>query len=360
MPDLWPYVPMPDIRESVVWQTNVIRSGNDEMRFSLNDGMQRFQYDFSLSARFQEAAALLRANPYGPWDVPVWHQSSKAGPVSPSDTSLTVDLNAEYTDRAVIFGGCDDYIIADISSITTTLNLSAPVGRAFTNPTVAPLRSCLLPTGASISKALRNNVSLQMEFLSQEDFPASGSGYQVLDALPYLKCSVAILGPLSGMIRHPVTVIDNGYGPPVLVESRNVLDHTYSVTVAHSDTGESKAFRAFLGDIRGRDGAFWIADWEGVLGSALNGATSLDFQQKALDPTDYVDRFLSFGAEVRVVRTATDLGGGAHRVTFDAITADAPVVRFLRKVRLDTDTINFTHRRGLASRASFSVIEVTE
>ena len=359
MADLWPYVPLPDVAESLEWDTDVHRAPSAEMRHSLRGGHQRFQYKYALSSGFQEASRLLRANPYGPWDVPLWTQASKAGAVASADTALTVDLNAEYTDRAVIFGGCDDYLIVNIDSITTTLNLTAPVGRDFTNPTVAPVRECQLAGGAGVTRTTRKHTTYDMDFLSLEEFPGSGSDYTTLDGIPYLQCSAVTIGPLAGIIRQPVYVVDDGVGFPTLIAQRSIIDHTYSVTVAHGDMTAQRSFRDFLGDVRGRDGLFWIADWEGGLGvTASNTDTSLDFTAKVSDETSHVGRYLNFGTEFRAVLTSTDLGGGVHRVTFDALTADAESVRFMRKARMNTDRINITHVRGLSARTNFSVIEV--
>ena len=360
MPDLWPYIPLPDIEEELAWATDLGRSRTDEMRFTLRDGRQTLSYKYRLTDGYQEAAAKLRSAPYGTWYVPLWEQSSTSGPVLDTDATLTVDLNAEYTDLAVVYGACDDYTIVEIDSITSTLNLTSVVGASYTNPTVAPVRECQLLRGAQITRGTKRHTSYDLDFLATEFLASSGSSFTLLDGLPYLSCSIAAVTPLAGAIRQDVGVVDDGVSFPTLVDVQSIIDHVYSVTLVHTSWAEHINFRAFLGDIKGRAGAFWISDWEGNLGvTALSGATSVDFSTTVSDPTIHVGRYLNFGTEVRPVLAASDLGGGVHRLVFDALTANSGTIRFLRKVRMNTDRVKINHRRGFYARTNFPVLEVT-
>ena len=362
MPDLWPYVPLPDVSETLAWSTDVVRADSAEMRYALHSGMQYLTYAYQMDSRFQEVSARFKSNPLGAWHVPLWHQSSKAGAVLSTDTALNVDVNADWTDYAVVFGGCDDFVIVQIDSVTSTLNLTAPVGAAFTNPTVAPIRTCYPISGASADRLTRKHSAFAIEWLSSEAFSQSGSGYATIGGLPFFACASAIMTPLSGTIEQPAEMFVSGFGGFELVPARSVLDHRYEIKIAHSDTAEKQAFRRFLGDLRGRDGEFFMADWEGKIDLTASlpiGALTASFTAIAADVASYVGRFVQIGDELREITASADLGGGVHQISFDALTAAASTAKFLRKMRLDVDEVDFLHLRGGVSRATLNALEVS-
>lgn len=362
MPDLWPFVPAPSIHERIEWATDVVRAQSAEMRTSLHAGEQYIRHTYPRSSAYQNMDAVFSGAPYGDWYVPLWHQSSKAGAVASADTSLSVDLDADYTDKAVIFAACDDYLIVDIDAITTTLDLTGAVGQDFTNPTVAPVRLCAPTNGASTARMTRRHTSFDIEFRSRELFAPSGSSYATLGGLPYLACSAAVIKPLAGSIVHPTELVDSGFGVFDLVEMRDDIDRALQISLTQTTASARQEFRKFLGDVRGRDGAFWVSDWEGALAltaSLSNGALTASFTGVLDDVTGYVGRAVRIGDELRTVTSSADLGGGVHQIGFDALTADATTARLLRKVRLASDRIEMQHQRGFTATTTFNVIEVS-
>lgn len=339
----------------------MLRAYSAEMRYSIHSGRQTLGYTYSFSEDYQAVAQAFRSNPYGEWYVPLWHQSSKAGAVGSTDTALTVDLNADYTDKAVIFGSCTDYVIVDIDSVTTTLNLTAMVGAVFTNPTVAPIRQCVPIAGAETRRNTRRHTQFDISFLSREGFSPSGSTYLTLGGLPFLPCSAPVARPVSGSIVYPTGIFDDGRGDPVLIPERGVVDQIYSVAISQTDKAEIHALRKFLGDIRGSDAPFWVVDWEGKLALTASlsiGATTANFAAVLDDVADYVGRAVKIGDELRTVSASADIGGGVHQITFAELTAAATQARLLRKVRMAQDRFTVSHLRGFASSLNFSVIEV--
>lgn len=362
MPALWPYVPLPDILETIQFNTDVLKSASTEMRYSIRGGRQSFEYVYPRSEAFQEMEALFRSDPYGEWYVPVWTQVSRPGAVGSSDTSLSVDINHEWTDKVVIFGGCDDYVIADIDTVTTTVDLTAPVGQAFSDPAVMPVRTCLAPGGAKIARGTKRHTLAEIKWISVDEFGASGSSYATLNSLPFFKCSGAYVRPVSGQLVHPVEMVDQGFQQFDLVTLRDNLEMMKSVSVSMSDSDEKKAFRDFLGDIRGQDGAFWITDWEGkltLLSNPLSGATTASVSPIFSDVADYVDRYMKIGDDLRLITAASEISATEHELTFSSLSADASTAHLLRKVRMDTDEFKITHRRDLVMSVDFMVAEVT-
>lgn len=360
MADLWPLVPLPEIGETLAWLTDIARSDNSEMRHSLSEGRQYLAYRFQRSGDFQKAEALFRSNPLGEWLVPVWHEASKVGAVQPSDTTLSANMDASYGSQALIFGGKDTWQVVDVQSVGAELTLTSAVGASYDNPTVAPLRTCIMPAGAGVARQTRRHGAIEIEFLAADVYAPSGATYPVHSGLSYLGCAGAVLRPLSGKVNQPHYTIDNGFGPVNLAPMRSLVDGRYAVSLVFGQRPELMAFRRFLGDVRGRDGAFWVPAWLGrlTLRSGLSsGATSAQIVPVYDDLTVYAGKTALIGDEFRTISSAV-VSGSDHQINFAALTASATSARLLQRVRMDTDRIEFKHRRGLASAVSFSVIEV--
>lgn len=360
MPNVWPLVPHPEIGEALAWNTDVRRDQSSEMRDSLSDAVQSLSYRFPRSGDYQLAEGLLRSNPLGEWLVPVWHEASKAGDVLATDTVLNVDMNASYGAQALVFGDKDNWQVVDIASVGASLMLTGAIGTAYTNPTVAPLRTCYAIGGAAAEKTSYRHGGLEVTFQAKDDFTPSGSAYPVYDSLPYVKCAGFAIQPLSGSIVQPAEMISSGFGAFVPVALRSVVEGRYSVEMAFGNRADLMEFYRFLGDVRGRDMPFWVPAWGGALelSSSLSaGATSALVTPIYDDVASYVGKHALIGSDVRQI-TSANVSFDKHNITFSALSAPATEARMVLKVRLDTDRVEFAHRRGLASNASFMVIEV--
>lgn len=361
MPDVWPYLPMPEISETLQWSTEVAETETGEYRTSRRAAVQSITYTFVKDAGFQKAIAKLTAAPYGPWLVPLWFQGTRLA-ISSTDTSLAVDLDADWTDQAIIWENCDSYQVVDISGITTGIDLTAAVGADYAQAVVMPLRTCRTPNGAQMSRVMKTVSAVEIQFDAVELFDQTGASYPQYDSIPYLPCSAPFVSAASGSLYQDVEVFDSGYGVFEVSPMRDILENRFEVNIVHSADDDRQEFRRFLGDVRGREGLFWVKDWEGGLtlsAPLLSGATEAQVEPFADDTASLIGRFVRFGSEVREILVAFEFGGTIE-LQFDALTADADTATLLRKVRLDSDVLAISHRRGLASAAKIAVREVSE
>lgn len=362
MPEVWPYVPDPTFSETIEWVTVIGTAYSAEMRGSLRGGRVTLQYLFNRGAEYQKAEALYRSDPLGDWWVPIWADASRPGAITSTDTTIAADVNADWGSKALIWQSCTDYQLVDVASVTTTLNLSAAVGADFASPVVMPVRQGFIVDPPEIGLSYRGSAGISVAFMLRDEVGASGSTYATYDSLPFLECSGAFIEPLSGALQRQYELVDSTFGPVSVQARRSVFEGRYSVTVAHRESTSRYAFRKFLGDIRGRDGAFWIKSWAGALGivsGATNGSTSLVVTPKYSSPSDYVGRHIKVGDEFREITAATTSGDN-HALTIAALTADATSADLIQKVRMDTDVLEVNHRRGLVEKTSFAVLEVSE
>ncbi len=361
MAELWNLVPLSGITEVLDWKTDIQQAFSREMRHSTRGARRAFSYRFGVVGDYLKAEEMARANPSGDWDVPVWTESSKAGPVLSTDTVLMVDVNASYTDRALVFGSCDDWIIVTIDSIGAGLNLAAPVGQGFENPSVMPVKVGFSPAGLAVSRRGYDVFESEITFIlrGEEDHAATARPQYL--GLDYYDCAGAFVEPVSATIQQPLEIIDNGMGPLVAVPVRSLISAGYLVAAVLETTAKRWEMFRWAHHLRGKDRPFWVPVWGGDLqlaAAAVIGAANILVAPVLADVAQYVGRHLHLGgAQFRVI-TAAVIVAGNHRLSLAALTEPAMRPALLRKVRMDTDRLEFRHARGFAAHVGFPVVEV--
>ncbi|MCV2877615.1 hypothetical protein OE699_02015 [Sedimentimonas flavescens] len=355
---------MPDIQETISWQTDIGRADVGEMRHSLRGGRGAYRYSFMRSGDYLAAEGLYRSAPLDDWLVPAWADAVKAGAVADTDLSVTANTSSEWGDKALIFGCSDDFVVADVASVGVgEITLSAAVGKAYDNPSVMPLHLAYISDVVNVRAITTRHVGIEMTFVRRDEMAEATPSYQQFGGLYFLPCASRPMQNLAGGIGWPVEVIDNEMGPVVLEQIRAQLEAYYSASMSFGSSADVKAFRAFLSAIRGRDGAFWVGSYGGALSFVVApsaGATTLRIAPLLRTAADYVGRSVRVGNEFRTITAASEFSATEHRLTVAALSATATTGRLLRKVRLESDAVELRHRRGLGARCTFTLAEVTE
>jgi len=360
MPEVWPFVPLPEISENLTWKTAITKTAFGEIRDSLMDAVQSVTYAHSCSRYLPLAEELYRLVRGGLWDVPIWADSSKAGRVLATDTVLNVDLNADYGDRAFVFGGDGSFQVVEIDSIGAGLNLSAPIGVAYANPSVMPIKQGYLLGGISKQKPSRDFLSFEATFrLTDGSQAAEAAALQYL-GLDYFVCACCVIEPLDGSLSLDVEILDNGVGSIEVEPLREVFENRFGASIAKRTAASRWAFRKWLFHIRGRDRAFWVPDWAGALSlqnAPAAGSTTITVSPIFNDTASYIGRHVFFGDDFREI-TGAFVDGVDHVLTVAALNEAASKAVLLRKVRLDQDSVDLRHVRHFVSRASLVFYEV--
>ena len=369
----WMFRPMPDSTEVLSWMTDVMRSDTSEMRVSLRPARSSMSYDHNLrDQRNARAEAVLRAAPRSLFLVPVWPEASTVGAVLGTDTVFAVDTNADYRagNVVVIWGGCDDYVIREVASVGAgSITLASQVGQAFTGALVMPLRPCFMAdSGLRADRLWERGVSaLGVTFTSTQEPPAGATPFvQYLGLDLVSKCGT--VEPLAASFVPSTAFIDSGLGPVALEAQRDPIDARY--TMIWRVRGLTKLWerRLWLHLIRGRDRAFWLTDWSKdvtLQAAILPAATSMLIAPILPRVADYVGRHVMIddGTETPRQITAAVESGVNHQLTIAAMGRTVPTtarVGFMRKVRLDSDAVEFAHSHGFYSATRLPLIEVPE
>lgn len=369
----WPFRPLPDSAEALSWATDVMQSGSSEMRVSLRPARQTLTFAYNLrDPKNARAEGILRAAPRGLFLVPIWAEGTNVGAVSAVAATISVDTSADYRagHLAVVWGGCDDYVIREVASVGAgSITFVSAVGRAFTSARVMPLRRCFMGDGGLRSDRIRERgvSAAAISFVSIDEPPSAATPFaQYLGLDLVTKCGT--VESLASSFVPSTAFVDSGLGPIALEALRDPIDARFTMVWRMPGLAKLWERRRWLHLIRGRDRAFWLTDWQRdlTLQAAIGPAATTILVAPVLPRlTDYVGRHIMIddGTETPRQITAAAQSGLNHQLTIAALGRTVPTsarVSFLRKVRLDSDVVEFAHRQGFFSATRLPLIEVPE
>jgi hypothetical protein len=369
VPTLWPFRPVPASTEALSWETDIMATPASERRVSLRAARQTVSYSYILSDHeTAEAEWLVRENPLGEWFVPLWFEATPAQPIAAADTVLAVDTEAHYFagGSLVVWAGCDAATVCEIASVGSgTVTVTSPVGNTYAKAIIMPLRTAWLDGGLRVSRIRERGLSdVAVTFqVTDDDAPAATPYAQYLGLDLVLKCGV--VEPLAGSLVPVFDTVDNGSGP-VSLEPRNEY-----IASRHSMSWRLKANlwerRRWMHHIRGRDRAFWLADWQKDLTLAApitsEGAT-ITVRKIAPVAASLIGRHLLVDDGTKTAREITNaVTSGTNQVlTVTPIGRNISAARIglLRKVRFDADVIELAHQHWFYTAARIPLVEVPE
>lgn len=372
MISVWPFTPRANVPEKLSWFTNVLQSRTSEDAIALRTPRQSFVYSFYFDdQQMAKAEGLFRANPYGQWMVPVWPERDFISGILSADTNIVADMAADYRvgGKAIIVESDDVYTECDITAVNGgSLDLATPVGADHVSGILAPLRVGFCAGGMKVVRRHFGLTEVSMEFQIVDNLATPATPFAQYLGLDVMSDPSATVGGLSGALVHPVTMIDNGFGPVVIEPLRDVMRGRHSA--AFIDAGLAAAWRRkkWLYSINGRQAQFWLPTWgddlalTAPIGSASN---SITVQRVLPTVADYVGKHVSIwdgsASYYREITSAIQSGEN-HRLYLSPLGVDIALsdarVSFLRKVRSDNDNIQISHKDGMRAEVSLQMIEV--
>ncbi|PHS21737.1 MAG: hypothetical protein COA84_15090 [Robiginitomaculum sp.] len=366
---IWPFTPLANIVETLAWHTNVLQSRTSEDALSLRVPRQGFTYRFSFDDRQMAIAeGLYRSNPTGDWLVPVWPERTLVSNIATADTSLVVNTAADYRigGRAVIIYGQD--LVQEITTVAVgvaSIDLSAPVGENIAQSAVAPLRVAYCATGLKVDRQFQGRTIVTMGFQVRDNLEIPETPYVQYLGLDVLTDPSLTVRPLSGNIVMPTTLIDNGFGPVVIENIRDVMRGRHAAEFLDATPEARWRRKKWLFYLNGRQRHFWLPTWADDL--VLTGPVSAVSNSITVNPilpnvADYVGRHIMVEGDPAIYREVTSavVSGLNHRLYLSPLGVDIPEGRvgFLNKVRMDADTVEINHEATMRSRTGLQLMEV--
>lgn len=369
MPVLWPFRPVPSSTEQLSWETQIIKTPQTERRISLRQARQIISYSYLFTDQENaEAEWLVRTYPRGDWWLPLWFEASSALTVDAAQTVLPVNTDAHYFagGSLVIWSSCDESSVHEIASVAPgEVTLVDPVGVTYAKAIVMPVRTAWMEGGLRQSRIRERGITdVAVTFNCRDtDAPAETPWGQYLDLDLVTKCGT--VEPLSASVAPVFASIDNGQGPVALEPLDDFIASRHTMSWRLKTNLWTR--RKWLHYVRGRDRAFWLVDWQKdftLVGSISPAAITMTVRKIAPVAADLIGRSILIDDGVRTFREITDASdsGPNHVFTIAPIgrTITTARIGLLRKVRLDSDMIEFAHEHGFYTATRIPLVEVPE
>lgn len=370
-PEIWPFRPVKDLRETLQFSTDVIRTFESETRISRRGARQSLSFSYTIrDPRLAKMEAKLRRRPLGDWLVPVWHDATLIASTVPGQTVVAVDTQADYRvgGYAAFWSACDRVQLRRVEAIGAgSITISHPLDVVSGSAFVAPGRIAFLADGIGGSRIReRSGIStVDVEFIVRDNVDLSATDFvQYLGRDLVTKCGT--LEALSFAVSPDIALVDSDLGSIGREMSRDPIDGRFSL-MWRMDREKLWQARRWLHYIRGRDRPFWLADWQKDfrLAAPIAAAdTTILVEPITASPGELIGSHILIDDGVRSPRqiTAATTSGGNHLLAVAPLGRDisSAKIRRMRLVRLDADVIEISHRIGFYSEVRLPMIEVAE
>ncbi len=383
MTNLWPFVPLLGIQDTLEHFSTTLITYTTEQRLSLRyKPRQTLTYTHIFDDyKFAQAKAFAGLNSTSSIYVPVWLEAVRLGGVGQLDTELVFDVS--YGDwregsHLVLWESYQRYVVCQIEHVASSgfIVLTAPVGLDLHQPYVIPIRTCQTRQGYQFARSGTHTIAtMVLSVLDNIQLIADDAitleGYDIYKGLIVLPQPPHSTAQIAESIVRTSTYVDSGFGPVVQVPSKVIDDFGQTISFMDDIGPEYWSRRKFLHWLRGKQIPFYWPSYNYDL-QLVNPITSAGTTIKVL-PLSNLNVYT--GEEIMILlkngtryyRTITGYssGLGGDTLTLAALgvnisIAEINMVCFMKKVRSNSDTFTFTQAAPRLVTMTMPVLAVPE
>lgn len=377
---LWPFIPQDTFEEKLQWQTDILKSKNNEQRLALRSApRQVFSYNYLLNERqFSKAKAISSKWGNKIYGVPVWAEStyitstlSIGQPVIYFDTRFS-DYRANGI--AVLWSSDDLYEIINIEEVfDDRIVLSSGLENTWSNCIIAPCRQGRSLNGINYSRSAVKDVRAKAEFTITDNVDLSDEGsFITYRSAPVLTDRSVVVGDLSEILSESLEYFDNGSGPIEIETSSNILNSTQTISFIKGTYQSIWNLRTWLHARKGRQRSFWLPSWNRdiiITNDVISTDTRITIENIGYSLYYSVKDImivLNNGTKIfKRILSGNEIPGGEELTLSEAIgtsfnTTDVDFISFISHVRLDSDEITLSHDSNKTVKMSVTVKETPE
>lgn len=366
-PLIWGYRPLDNSTETLGWRTDVLQSAAGEMRVSLRDARQAITFNFTVrDDTIAEMEWLVREFPQGDFHVPIWWEASRIT-TTPGQTVFSVAAGDYRVGSYCLFWkDCDSVQVRRIQAVGTgTVTVSHALDTVV-DGLIMPARIAFMDAGLRYLRIWGKGVSqAEVTFNVRDNADLGATPFvQYLGLDLVRKCGV--VEPLAASVSRETAQVDSALGLVVLERQRDFTTSRHTMSW-RMDLAKLWERRKWLHYLRGRDRAFWLADWQRdftLLAPITSAGTTITVSKITPVAASLVGRHILIDdgtATAREITAATTVGN-THVLTIAVLGRNAATAKLslLRKVRLDSDVIEIAHRHGFVAEARLPLVEVLQ
>lgn len=346
--EVWPFKPLNPLIEALEWNTAVLRPYAGEQRIAKRATPRR---TFSLSHITDQnqtgRARSLARRALSYW-LPDWPKAITSSNVH---GGMAVDL---ADGDVVVWRDWNNYEQTTVASGVLGSVTTAGPG------IIAPLVVCRLTDGWANDRPAGSLSRISLTLETSESADAGDSTfYPEWLELPIVDDRVKVgSASFNETVQQELDIFDNGQNKPTEIKTHSYADARFMVRWHEFDEVRKVGLRAWIASRAGKLKAFWLPSW------------SHDMVCKSRLPTGMlVDRYdtrelhlmIKVGSAYvyRTITAATEVVGGWQLVLDEVLPAGTVgMVSFIRKVRFDSDRVEFNYAASAGMSVQLPVIEV--
>lgn len=346
--EVWPFKPLTPLIESCEWSTAVLRPYSGEQRIAKRATPRR---TFSLSHVTDQnktaRARTLARRALSYW-LPDWPKAITSSNVH---GGMAVDLP---DGDVVVWRDWNNFEQTTVASgVLGSVSVSGP-------GIIAPLVVCRLTDGWANDRPAGSlsRISVTLE-TSESNDAGDSTFYPEWLGLPIINEPVKIgSASFNETVQQEMDIFDNGQNKPTEIKTHELSDAKFMVRWHEFTEVRKVGLRGWIASRMGKLKAFWLPSW------------AHDMVCKSRLPTGMlVDRYdsrelhlqIKVGASYvyRTITAAAEVVGGWQLVLDEPLPeGTVGMVSFIRKVRFDSDRVEFNYAAGAGMSVQLPVIEV--
>ena len=372
---LFPFVPLIENTESREWLTEIIPSRSNESRYALRECPRTtlsYKYLFQSHEEYLAALALARASTNLGFGVPNWANISKLTQRISSGVSNiyfdTTNMEIVADSLVLIWEAYDSYTLVQVLTVFADhIVLRAPIVRGYTDATWAILVKTGTSNGVRVSLGIDHRKEATIELVTPFTYvDPIWTDTDTYLSLPILSDISSTVGGLTGTISKEMGGVDNSIGNYIKLDIEDYMRATFAISlVAHSKT-ELTRYRRMFDYLEGKHNPFWLPSYTNdiIAVEDMNpGATGVRVLKGIwvrYPPTTI--RIHGSFTVIKSISSITDNLDGTINLVFDSYVVgtliDIVRIEILRKVRLNSDAIEYNHKTRNLTTIKVNVIEV--
>lgn len=346
----WPFLPTSQLVEVLEWQTDIIKTQTREQRICTRAAPRR-TFSIASVVRWPQAELardiVRRATA---WQAPDWPQMVSLGAATTGSPCALPD------GPVMIITGHAAYSLSTVAGGVLGV-VSPAVGPC----RVVPLVQARLTGAMEISKRPGGFASLTAEFelIDGQILQDAAGYYPEYAGLPFVNdCNrTSSGGAATEGVLWPENVIDNSFGRPAVIRTRQYANVAFSQRWQEFDRDRIAALRGWIGSRRGCWKPFWLPG-SGELHVRQTLAATIEVEHHT--PYEHHLVLTIDGARVPFeIRSASDTGRG-WSLTLDRAIPSGTIssAAYLRRVRFDADRIEIEYKAGAGASVEIPCLEV--
>jgi hypothetical protein len=371
---VFPFPPKVTFGESRSWATDVISARSGETRYSLRDTPRlNLRYDYEFHSREDHSQAVTMANTLAAYSVglPLWSDNYKLASVTAGSTDIyfkTANLEFVVGSSAVIYTSFSKYEVVQIAAIYSDhVTLSNTVVASQGACWIIPIVIGYLSNGFLFSDTSKHANTASLEATIVENFVSPVWVAPTYLGYPILTDTQVVSLELSGGFRREQSVADCTSGYIQNVDQEYYNRYSYTISFIAKTRAELYSLRRKFDYIKGKYTPFFLPS--GVkdidtIWTLSAGTSTLTIYREFWDlyPPQYVRVSNTSYADMFTVSSVVviDATTAYLQFTTNAVNTISNItkIEIVRLVRLDSDTVTFTHEDRNVTTVKVAVIGV--